>query len=189
MKDKKLYVGIGIVAIIVVGILIYFLNNKNTGDIKLNTNSELKSMINDVYKLSNADLPDLITQKISLNDKDVLKSYTGLSNNDDVEAIVASEPVMSSQAYSFVAVKFKNGVNIEKVKEEMYNNIDMNKWLCVSADVLYLTNYGNTIIYVMSEEDWAKPVYDAFKMYVNNSNGKELIKNNSLDFEKLPEVQ
>ena len=54
---------------------------------------------------------------------------------------------------------------------------------------LYLTNYGNTIIYVMSEEDWAKPVYDAFKMYVNNSNGKELIKNDSLDFEELPEVQ
>ena len=71
----------------------------------------------------------------------------------------------------------------------MYNNIDMNKWLCVSADVLHLTNYGNTIIYVMSEEDWAKPVYDAFKWYVNNSNGKELIKNNSLDFEELPEVQ
>ena len=33
MKDKKLYVGIGIVAVLVVGILIYFLNNKNTGDI------------------------------------------------------------------------------------------------------------------------------------------------------------
>ena len=32
----------------------------------------------------------------------------------------------------------------------------------------------------MSEEDWANPVYDAFKSYVNNSNGKELIKNNSL---------
>lgn len=64
-------------------------------------------MINDVYKLSNADLPDLITQKISLNDKDVLKSYTGLSNNDDVEAIVASEPVMSSQAYSFVLLNSK----------------------------------------------------------------------------------
>ena len=28
MKDKKLYVGIGIVAVLVVGILIYFLNNK-----------------------------------------------------------------------------------------------------------------------------------------------------------------
>ena len=54
---------------------------------------------------------------------------------------------------------------------------------------LYLTNYGNTFIYVMSEEDWAKPVYDAFKMYVNNSNGKEIKKNNSLDFEELPEVQ
>lgn len=71
----------------------------------------------------------------------------------------------------------------------MYNNIDMNKCLCVSADVIYLTNYGNTIIYVMSEEDWVKPVYDAFKRYVNNSNGKELIKNDSLDFEELPEVQ
>lgn len=189
MKDKKLYIEMGIVAVLVVGFLIYFLNNKNSGDIKLNTSSELKSMIDKVYKLSNADLPDLKTQKISLNDKDVLKSYTGLSNNDDVEAIVASEPVMSSQAYSFVAVKFKNGVNIEKIKEEMYNNIDMNKWICVSADVLYLTNYGNTVIYVMSEEDWAKPVYDAFKKYVNNENGKELVKNNALDFEELPEVQ
>ena len=40
---------------------------------------------------------------------------------------------------------------------------------------LYLTNYGNTIIYVMSQEACAKPVYDAFKKYVNNSKGKELI--------------
>ena len=61
---------------------------------------------------------------------------------------------MSSQAYSFVAVKFKNAVNIEKVKEEMYNNIDMNKWLCVSADVLYLTNYGNTKLSML----WVKKI-------------------------------
>lgn len=189
MKDKKLYIGIGIVAVLVIGVLIYFLNNKNTGDIKLNTNSELKSMIKSVYSSADADLPSLETQEIRLDDKDTLKVYTGLSNNDDVEAIVASEPLMTSQAYSFVAVKFKDGVNIKNIKEEMYNNINMNKWICVSADVLYLTNYGNTVVYVMSSEKWGKPVYEAFKKYVNNGNGKELVKNNTFGGNGFPAVQ
>lgn len=99
MKDKKLYIGIGIVAVLVIGVLIYVLNNKNTGDIKLNTNNELKSMIKSVYSSADADLPSLETSEISLDDNDTLKVYTGLSNNDDVEAIVASEPLMTSQAH------------------------------------------------------------------------------------------
>ena len=72
---------------------------------------------------------------------------------------------MSSYAYSFVAVKFKNGVNIEKVKEEMYNNIDMNKWLCVSADVLYLTNYGKTKLSML----WVKKIgLNQFMMHLRS---------------------
>lgn len=178
MKDKIIYFVIG--GLVIVGILFVVLfNKKDSGSISLNTSSDLKHMINEVYKIANNDLPSLETNVIDVSDKDMVKVYTGLSNNDNVESVVVSEPLMSSQAYSFVAVKFKNGTNIDSVKEEMYNNINMNKWLCVSADILYLTNYNNTVVYVMSDEEWGKPVYEAFKKYINNENGKELVKNNS----------
>lgn len=179
MKDKIIYFVMG--GLVLVGVLFVVLfNKKSSGDISLNNSSELKSMINSVYKMVDNDLPSLETSVIDVSDKDMVESFTGLSNNDSVEAVVVSEPLMTSQAYSFVAVKFKNGTNIDSVKEEMYNNINMDKWICVSADVLYLTNYDNTVVYVMSDEEWGKPVYEAFKKYVDNKNGKELIKNNSL---------
>ena len=56
----------------------------------------------------------------------------------------------------------------------MLDNINMNKWICVSAEKLYITNNGNVIFLVMSSEEIAKPVYENFKKYVNNEIGKEL---------------
>ena len=128
------------------------------------------------------DLDTFMIQQLIIK-RPILKSF------NDPELTIHRNQITAIDDYKITIKSEVEPSHIEKVKEEMYNNIDMNKWLCVSADVLYLTNYGNTIVYVMSEADWAKPVYDAFKKYVNNSNGKELIKNNSLGFEELPEVQ
>ena len=50
----------------------------------------------------------------------------------------------------------------------------------LSASNLYITNNGNLIFMVMSSDDWAKPVYDNFKKYVNNNIGKELEKTNNM---------
>ena len=62
----------------------------------------------------------------------------------------------------------------------------MNRWICVSADVLYITNNGNTIFAVMSFEDWATPVYNEFVKYVDNNVGKTLEK--TADDIELPET-
>ena len=93
---------------------------------------------------------------------------------------------MSSQAYSAVALKVKSNANIETVKEEILNNVDMRKWICVSAEKLYVTNYNNIIFFVMSDEDWATATYNSFKEYVGNEIGKELQKSGEEDIE-LPE--
>ena len=186
MKKGSIIILIIAILVIIAGVAIYMITNQNSTN---NSSINLKTMIDTIYKNSNVELPSLETQKIGLSDNNVVSSYTFLSNNDNVEELVVSEPVMSSQAYSLVAIKLKNNANIEQVKQEIYDNVDMNKWICVSAEKFYITNHNNVIFYVMSYEDWAKPVYDAFKKYVNNSNGKELIKNNSLDSEELPEVQ
>ena len=46
-----------------------------------------------------------LTRKNSLNGL----SYTGLSSNENIDAVVVSEPMIGSQAYSLVLVKVKDG--------------------------------------------------------------------------------
>ena len=93
-----------------------------------------------------------------MSDNDTVSTYTGSQDNSNIESIVVSEPLISSQAYSLVVMKIKNSADVEKVKQNIYDNVNMSKWICVSASNLYITNSGNTIFMVMSDEDWAKPV-------------------------------
>ena len=85
-----------------------------------------------------------------------------------------SVPLITAQAYSVAIVKVKDNADVEKIKQEMLDNIDMRRWICVSAEQLYITNSGNVIFSVMAEKDIAKAVYNDFKKYVNNNIGKEL---------------
>lgn len=177
-----------VVLAIITGIVIWN-NQKSNGGTTIETASQMKEMFKSIYNKLGDELPDLETQKIDVSDASMVKAYTGLQSNENVETIVVSEPSMSSQAFSAVAVKVKAGANVENMKQEMLDNIDMAKWICVSASNLYITNSGNTIFMVMSDEDWAKPVYDAFKEYVNNKIGKELDKISSdADIELPPEM-
>ena len=177
-----------VVLAIIVGVVVWN-NQKSNGGTTIETASQMKEMFKSIYNKLGDELPDLETQKIDVSDASMVKAYTGLQSNENVETLVVSEPSMSSQAYSAVAVKVKAGANVEKMKQEMLDNIDMAKWICVSASNLYITNCGNTIFMVMADNDWAKPVYDAFKEYVNNDIGKELEKvSEDGDIELPPEM-
>lgn len=189
-KQTIIAIVIAVIAVlaIITGIVIWN-NQKSNGGTTIETASQMKEMFKSIYNKLGDELPDLETQKIDVSDASMVKAYTGLQSNENVETIVVSEPSMSSQAFSAVAVKVKTGANVENMKQEMLDNIDMAKWICVSASNLYITNSGNTIFMVMSDEDWAKPVYDAFKEYVNNKVGKELDKISSdADIELPPEM-
>ena len=181
---------IAIIAIIaIVGVVIVKNNNNTTNggtSVKIESGKDMKSMLKSIYSENKDVLPELETEEIDVSNSDLVTSYTGIQSTGNVESLVVLEPLMSSQAYSAVALKVKSNANIETVKEEILNNVDMRKWICVSAEKLYITSYNNIIFAVMSDEDWAKPVYDGFKKYVNNKNGKELEKTAEEDIE-LPD--
>ena len=181
----SIVIAVIVVLAIIVGVVVWN-NQKSNEGTTIETASQMKEMFKSIYNKLGDELPNLETQKIDVSDASMVKAYTGLQSNENVETIVVSEPSMSAQAYSAVAVKVKAGANIENMKQEMLDNIDMAKWICVSASNLYITNSGNTIFMVMSDEDWAKPVYEAFKEYVNNKIGKELDKISSDEDIELP---
>lgn len=190
---KQTVIAIVVAVIVVLAIIIGVVvgnNQKTKGEsVTIETASQMKEMFKSIYSKLGDKLPSLETTEIDVSDASMVKVYTGLQSNENVETLVVSEPLMSSQAYSAVAVRVKAGANVENMKQEMLDNINMAKWICVSASNLYITNSGNTIFMVMADNDWAKPVYDGFKEYVNSNIGKELEKaSDDGDIELPPEM-
>lgn len=186
MKKKQniLVIALILLAVISFGIIILVSGKENTSS--LETTKDIIKMISIINKDNKNVLPELETMKINVKNIDEVTSYTGLKSNDDIESIVVSVPLITSQAYSVAVVKVKDTADVEKIKQEMLDNIDMGRWICVSAEQLYITNRGNVIFSVMTDKDIAKAVYDDFKKYVNNEIGKELEKTNDEGNIELP---
>lgn len=185
MKKKTILYAVAIALLVLIfGIFIKLNSNKQVSTI--NSASDMKKMLKTIYSNAKTDLPSLSTEKVDLSNTDIVTSYTGLKTANDIDLLVVSEPLINAQAYLVAVIKVKDNVDVEKVKTEIYDNIDMRRWICVSAEKLYITNNGNVIFLVMADENWAKPVYDEFKTYVNNSIGKELEKTNDEGVIELP---
>ena len=186
MKKKQniLVIALILLAVITFGVIILVSGKENTSS--LETTKDIIKMINSINKDNKNVLPELETMKIDVKNIDEVTSYTGLTSNDNIESIVVSVPMMTAQAYSVAVVKVKDNADVEKIKQEMLDNIDMRRWICVSAEQLYITNSGNVIFSVMTDKDIAKVVYNDFKKYVNNNIGKELEKSNDEENIELP---
>ena len=185
MKKQNIFI-IGLILLAVISFIIFILVSGSGNKGSVETPKNINDIINTINKNNKDVLPELETMKVDIKNIDEVTSYTGLKTNNDIESIVVSVPMMTSQAYSVAVVKVKDTANVEKIKQEMLDNIDMRRWICVSAEQLYITNSGNVIFSVMADKDIAKAVYNDFKKYVNNNIGKELEKSNDEENIELP---
>ncbi len=184
-KSTILVLVIVVIVAVILGIVLVMNNSsKEATNLKeVKSNEDLITLVNDVYNGSEAEITGVETLEIDLTDETSIKSYTGLDNADSLEYAVVSEPLISSIPYSLVAIKVKNNVNANEIAKAMSENIDMRKWICVSAEKLYATNSGNIVFLVMAETDRAKSVYDSFKN-IAGTVGKEYEK--EAEVEELP---
>ena len=185
MKKQNIFI-IGLILLAVISFVIFILVSGSGNKGSVETPKDINDIINTINKNNKNVLPELETMKVDIKNIDEVTSYTGLKTNDGIESIVVSEPLITSQAYSVAIVKVKDNADVEKIKQDMLDNIDMRRWICVSAEQLYITNSGNVIFSVMADKDVAKAVYNDFKKYVNNNIGKELEKSNNEENIELP---
>ena len=185
MKKQNIFI-IGLILLAVISFIIFILVSGSGNKGSVETPKDINDIINTINKNNKNVLPELETMKVDIKNIDEVTSYTGLKTNDGIESIVVSEPLITSQAYSVAIVKVKDNADVEKIKQDMLDNIDMRRWICVSAEQLYITNSGNVIFSVMADKDIAKAVYNDFKKYVNNNIGKELEKSNDEENIELP---
>ena len=91
---------------------------------------------------------------------------TGLTNADALTEAVVFEPMMSSVAFSLVLVRVADAANAQAVAEEMKNNIDTRKWICVEANELLVAGYGDVVMLIMLDNQTgmtAQSFVDAFR--------------------------
>ena len=187
MKNKSIIISIAVIVLLLAIIVgtIFFMNKKTTTNLKpVESAEDLVNLVNEIYVGQEKTLPKLDTRTVDISDSDTIKNITGLENGDDLQYLAVSEPMISSQAYSLIITKVKDGVDAGSIAKTMSEKVDMRKWICVSAEKLYATSSGDIAFLVMSSEEWAKPVYDKFKSLAEKI-GEEYTKTE--EFPELPE--
>ena len=88
--------------------------------------------------------------------------YFGIENLEFEEAI-ASEPAMSSIAYSLCLLRVSEGTDIEQLKTDIKENVNPAKWVCVSVEDenVIVDNIGDVVILIMHNE-YAEALHNAF---------------------------
>ena len=165
-KTVKIIIAVVIAIVAVVAILVgvfAFGNSKPKSNLTINSAEDLTTLVDQIYAGVSIEMPMLMTMPVDTTDADSVKYMTGLKNAENVEFAVVSEPMMSSQAYSMVLVKAKDGADVDEMAKSMNEDIDGRKWICVTAEKIYTATSGNVICLVMSNPDTAKTVFDSFK--------------------------
>ena len=78
-----------------------------------------------------------------------IKSFTGLTDVSKITDAAAYESMIGSQAFSLVMVRTAEGEDPKAVAQEMKDNIDPRKWICVGADEIMAAGYGDTVMFIM----------------------------------------
>ncbi len=162
-KTTKIILAVVVVAFVAIVGVILMMNSKPASNLSVKSAEDLTALVDKIYEGVSIEMPMLMTMPVDTTDVDAVKSFTGLDSAENIEYAVASEPMMSSQAYSLVLVKVKDGVDADSVAKSMNENVNERKWICVTAEKIYTVASGNVVCLVMSNEQTAKTVYDSFK--------------------------
>lgn len=122
-------------------------NNSGNSESKI-SGMQLTEIINAIYEKKEPEL-SLVTDNMDITNADMLKYNTGLSSADKIKEAAISEPMIGSQAYSLVLVRCKNAGDAKDVAQEMKNNIDQRKWVCVEADDLKVVAKDDVVLLFM----------------------------------------
>lgn len=157
-KQWIMWVAVVVVVIAVIGVIAISRKNGGTTATEIN----MKKMFDTIYADLKDQLPDsLTTQEINVKDGEQVAEYTGLVSTENVEKLLVSEPMISSQAYSAVALKVKAGADIEGIKQEIYH-ITSGDIITIEPKITEFNGVRMTVTYNVIDKKTEKIVINAW---------------------------
>lgn len=109
----------------------------------------MTDLMNGIYEKVTVEMMLMEPTAVDLTDASTVTYYTGLSDGTALSEAVFSEPMMSSQAYSLVAMRVAEGSDVEETANQVLAGADPIKWLCVTADDVRVLASGDVILLIM----------------------------------------
>lgn len=180
--NKKVWIIIGVIIVAVAAVAgVYFLTNQgSTNDLSALTGAELTEMIEEVYEKAGVELPRLETSEVDLTNTDMLSYNLGVSSAEGIKAAVISQPLMTSQAFTFALIQTEEGANIEALKKSILDGVNPRKWICVGVEKVQVTNSDSVICLIMADAESCPLLANAFAEITGNKLGNTLEKNGDM---------
>lgn len=123
-------------------------SNSGSGDAVTAPEGTASELIAKLYENVKVELP---VQDIPVDLKDgySVTTFLGTEDASGVKEAVASESMMGSQAYSLVIARCETAERADKLADEMFNNIDTRKWICVEASEKQAVVCGDLVMFIM----------------------------------------
>lgn len=86
-----------------------------------------------------------------------MQEYYAIPAVDGLYAVV-NAPMMSSIAYEVVLVEVPEGTDAETVADQMRENLNPRKWVCVEAEETWVKTSGQYVVSVMADKDMADQI-------------------------------
>ncbi len=96
----------------------------------------------------------------------MLSRNTGLESAEKLKEVAVYEPMMGSIAFSLVLARVNDAADAKTVAQEMSDNIDTAKWVCVQADQKITVGYSDVVMMIMLDSTMglnAQDYVDAFQ--------------------------
>lgn len=115
----------------------------------------LKQIMDAIYDKHPIGLP-VETMDVDLTDDYAVSSYLGLDSSAHIREAVASESMLGAQAYSLVLCRVDDAANAREIAQKMHDGINPRKWVCVEADDLKVSVWGDLVMLIMISSTYSE---------------------------------
>lgn len=120
----------------------------------------LVELIQAIYDKQPVDLMLSEPTTIDVADPDALSYYLGLKDGSKLSEAMYSEAMITSQAYSLCAARVADAKDAGEVAQQILDQVNPNKWICVTADNVQIGVSGDLILLVMVSDSLSETLAD-----------------------------
>ena len=121
----------------------------------------LEEVMNEIL----ADVPNDFEVDNEPVDKEHFSWYFGIDYVEGAEGF-SSEALISALPHSLALLRVPEGENAAALAKDIEEKIDPRKWVCVEAEKTVVKQRGNLILVIMTFEDRADTIAQAFDAYI-----------------------
>ena len=152
MNTKRIVIALVVAAALVAAVVLVVAKDKNDGDFN---DMELGDIVDKLY--DGVDAPAY--EKLTLDSKN-FESYAFIPYKSGLSGMSA-DALVNITPHSLVVIRAENG-DARQLAKKVYENANMNKWLCVAAEVAEVGSTDHYVVLVMSDRNTATAIMDNF---------------------------